>query len=359
MSNCKEKRKIFTLLFLALCLVFSAGCSRASRPVPESRLEQAAPYRPAAAAFYVNGRGPGASYDSFYRYKDHIREISPLWYYVHPDGSLEEEMDQEAFQLARDSGIKVIPLAAFSSNKSSAVLTDPGAMEAAIANISRVVRERGYDGMNIDFEIVSWAGDHQAEREGLTRFAVRLGEEMASLGKRMDICVTPPEQPPADLAAIYDCAALSGPADRLVVMAYNYSFSGTKPGPVAPLPWVEANIKALLALGIPSEKISLGVASYGYDWLSGGTRADAAATGEVMRMIEQKDLAAEWDGPSQTPYVKYRDSQGRSREIWFENSVSAAQKFELIEKYSLAGFFLWRLGYEDELLWRTANESLR
>lgn len=349
------KYKIFTLVFLAVCLVFSAGCSRTFRSVPESRPEQAAPYRPVAAAFYVNGRGAGASYDSFCKHKDSIDEISPLWYYVNPDGSLEEEMDQEAFKLARDSGIKVIPLAAFPSNKSRAMLTDPGAGDAAVANISRVVRERGYDGINIDFEIVSWAGEYQAEKEGLTRFAARLGEEMASMGKRLYICVTPPEQPPADLAAVYDCAALSGAVDRLVVMAYNYSFSGTQPGPVAPLPWVEENIEVLLAQGIPPEKISLGAASYGYDWVSGGTQAEAVASGEVMRRIEQNGLTADWDGSSQTPYLKYRDSQGRSREIWFENSVSAAQKIKLIEKYSLAGFSLWRLGYEDEMFWQEAG----
>ena len=67
--------------------------------------------------------------------------------------------------------------------------------------------------------------------------------------------VLPPEQPPAHLAQIYDLAVLSELADRLVVMTYDYSHSGTKPGRW-PLPWVEANIKAVLQLGISPEKIS-------------------------------------------------------------------------------------------------------
>ena len=45
------------------------------------------------------------------------------------------------------------------------------ARKAAIAGIARVVGEHGYDGINIDFEIVKAAGrDYQAEREGLQSF---------------------------------------------------------------------------------------------------------------------------------------------------------------------------------------------
>lgn len=349
----RKKRYKVLLASLIVFLAFFAGCSRAFRPVPEKLPEQAAPHRPVACVFYLNGRGTGASYESFQRNRELIHEISPLWYFVREDGSLEENVDGEALRLARDGGVKVVPLVAFSSNRSSAVLTGSGAGEAAIANISRVVREHNYDGVNIDFEIVkSLDRDFKAEREGLTGFAAELGAEMDSLGKRLDICVPPPEQPPANLAAIYDHAALSGPADRLVVMTYDYSHNGTEAGPVAPLPWVEKNIEALLLLGIPSENISLGLASYGYDWPSGGTRAEAVASREVTRRIAREGLTMGWDGPSSSPFVKYRDSRGRDREIWFENSASTEQKLELIKQYRLAGFSLWRLGYEEDLFWQ-------
>ncbi|VFU14760.1 Glycoside hydrolase family 18 [anaerobic digester metagenome] len=366
MSRCKDKyerskgkyKNVLLVLFIML-LVLTSGCQRVPEPVPESLAEQAALYSPVAGAFYVNGRGAGASYGSFYSNRDLIHEVSPLWYYVREDGSLKEDVDGEALKLASDSGVKVIPLVAFLSNASSFVLKGVNAREAAIAGIARVVREHGYDGVNIDFEIVKAAGrDYQAEREGLNRFAEGLRRELDSSGKRLDICVLPPEQPPAHLAQIYDLAVLSELADRLVVMTYDYSHSGTKPGPVAPLPWVEANIKAVLQLGISPEKISLGIASYGYDWPSGATRADVVSAREVMQSIGQSVFAAEWDGPSQTPFVVYRDSRGRDREIWFENSAASEQKMELIKKYRLAGFYLWRLGYEDALFWQTVKESL-
>ncbi|MFX4262463.1 glycosyl hydrolase family 18 protein [Pelotomaculum propionicicum] len=109
---------------------------------------------------------------------------------------------------------------------------------------------------------------------------------------------------------------------------------------------------------VPTEKISLGIASYGYDWLSGGTRANVVTTLDVMQKTGHGGFTAGWDEPSRTPFVKYRDSQGRDREIWFENSAGAGHKMALVKRYRLAGFYFWRLGYEDAKFWQTVRESL-
>jgi hypothetical protein len=86
MSRCKDKyerskgkyKNVLLVLFIVL-LVLTAGCQRVPEPVPESLVEQAALHSPVAGAFYVNGRGAGASYDSFYSNRDLIHEVSPAW----------------------------------------------------------------------------------------------------------------------------------------------------------------------------------------------------------------------------------------------------------------------------------------
>jgi hypothetical protein len=86
MSRCKDKyerskgkyKNVLLVLFIML-LVLTAGCQRVPEPVPESLAEQAALYSPVAGAFYVNGRGAGASYGSFYSNRDLIHEVSPAW----------------------------------------------------------------------------------------------------------------------------------------------------------------------------------------------------------------------------------------------------------------------------------------
>jgi spore germination protein YaaH len=44
-------------------------------------------------------------------------------------------------------------------------------------------------------------------------------------------------------------------------MTYAQHTGGTTPGPVAGYPWVLACLRYVLALGVPPEKISLGLAS--------------------------------------------------------------------------------------------------
>ncbi len=121
----------------------------------------------------------------------------------------------------------------------------------------------------------------EAEKEGLSRFVAGLNEMLRPYGKRLDVCVTPPDDPPPHLARIYDHRSLAGLAHRVVLMAYDYSHPGSPPGPVYPLPWVEANIKALLAEGAPPEKITLGIAAYGYDWPAGAAGGKARPSAEI------------------------------------------------------------------------------
>jgi spore germination protein len=106
--------------------------------------------------------------DSLQEHKELIDELSPLWYRLQGNGTLDVEVNSEALALARAEGIKTIPLVALTGNKNSVVLTDPVIRKAAVANISRVVRENGYDGINLDLEMIITAGrDYSAEREGL------------------------------------------------------------------------------------------------------------------------------------------------------------------------------------------------
>jgi len=261
-------------------------------------------------------------------------------------------VDTEALKIARERGIKVLPLVALHRGASS-VLTNPPARHRALNNIARAVREKNYAGINIDIEIIKQYGkDYTPETEGITQLVAGLGELLKPEGKRVDVSVIPPVRPPSHLAPVYHYRGLAGPAQRMVLMAYDYSHPGSEPGPVAPLPWVEENIKTLLEEGVPPEKISLGIAAYGYDWPSGSTGGEARPTEEIMRLAVDRNLAVMWDRQGQVPNIKYTDSREKPREIWFENSGSAEKKIGLVKKYRLAGMSLWRLGYEDPNLWR-------
>lgn len=326
-----------------------------SRPPVQPKPDQ--PHRLVFNGFYTNGREAWASCYSLSSHRQHIDEISPLWYHVGGNGSVSGEIDPEALRLARDSGIKILPLAALSPGGRD-VLLDPGAAAKAAGRIVQIVKEGNFDGVNIDFELIKKTGyDYGAEKEGLTGFVAELKKMLSPLGKRLDVSVTPPVDPPSHLARVYDYRSLAGLADRLVLMAYDHSHPGTPPGPVAPLPWVEDNIRAILAEGAAPEKVSLGIAAYGYDWPAGSAGGRARPAAEILQAAKDGGLAVQWDQHRQTPFLKYNVAGGGPREAWFENGAAAAHKLGLAKKYRLAGISVWRLGYEDPDFWREVESS--
>jgi hypothetical protein len=48
----------------------------------------------------------GLFFHFFCDHKDYINELSPVWYRLQGDGALEENVDDEALAIARESGIK-------------------------------------------------------------------------------------------------------------------------------------------------------------------------------------------------------------------------------------------------------------
>lgn len=336
---------------LLLAWIFSAWYNRGTGPLSERLQPEETLSDLVFNGFYTNGRSPWTSYASLCNHRQYVDEISPLWYRVGGDGNLAEEVDYEALRLARENGIKVLPLAALSPGGRKALL-DPATGKRAAENIARVVIEKNYEGINIDFELTREVGkDYSTEKEGLTRFMADMQDKLKPHDKRLDISVIPPEQPPSHLAGIYDFSALADLTDRMVLMAYDYSHPRSVPGPVAPLTWAEANIKAILAKGIKPEKLSLGVAAYGYDWPSGSTGGKARPAGEILQSAGELGIKVQWDNRWSSPYLKYTDSGGRSREAWFESSRTAEEKIRLAKKYRLIGISVWRLGYEDPGLW--------
>lgn len=328
-------------MIIYAALLLSAGCAK----IPDS--QPPAFDEPIFCGFYTDSAGPFSSFASLVEQWPRIQEISPLWYYIRADGTIAEDIDQKALALAREKNIKVIPLVAFAANSSSIILIEPAARQSAVQDLIWIMRENGYDGINIDMEIVKDASrDYTPERNGLTQFIRELGEEMKPLGKRLDVCLAPPVQPPINLAPIYDYGALCGLVDRAVIMAYDRHQGGTLPGPVAPLPWVEDNIKATLTAGYSPQQLSLGIPGYGYVWPIGGTACRVAAMKDVADLMSQKGLTPGWDNEAKTPYLAYA-----GREIWFENHRSIIEKANLVQKYQLAGCAMWRLGYEDSSFW--------
>ena len=215
-------------------------------------------------------------------------------------------------------------------------------------NIVDLVQKYDFAGVNIDFELLPpWT------RNAYTAFIKQLSTEMKKINKMITISVFPKIDVPLELQGAYDYAALAPLVDRVVIMTYDKHWSTGPAGPIAPIGWVEENIKYALEY-FPADKIILGVANYGYDWANG--YGQDLASKEAMELANKTGAEIYWHDIYQTPYFYYWED-GKKHEVWFENSNSLAFKLDLVNKYNLRGIGIWRLGNETADFWKTINNK--
>jgi len=340
-------KKAAALLLCIILLAVTVGCSKAGKKPLNDR-----PARPTVVGYYANDIGGYDSLPSLKAHADLLNEIHPLWYHVNPDGSISKEINYEAINSARSNDIKIIPLVNVVPSQ-DAVLLDEAAQDRAIANLIQEVKTNNYDGLDIDFEFfpASQIKDFTVDRDQLTRFMQKFYPKMKSLGKVTYMAVLPHVGSSPQVGGVFDYGALTRDLDKVTIMTYDYDEAHGPPGPVAPFSWVESNINDAIRQGFSPEKISLGVATYGYDWPKGEVGGFSKPTTEIMKQVAMNGYQVKWSDAYQEPYYEYYDNYGNTRIVWFENEYTLQTKIDLVKKHKLAGISIWRLGYEDQMFW--------
>lgn len=327
-----------------LCAAGLVALAAVATPA-EPRAEAAA--RPVVLAYWARwGDNPQLLQD-FRRHADEMTIFSPLWHSLAADGSLRSR-DFGRAGLTREAhaaGALVVPLVT-NQGTNDAVVTDAGSRARAVAALAALVRQSGYDGVDVDFEFLA-----PGAREGLTAFVRDLSARLHAMGKIVIVSVAAKssfDESTNDFARAYDYAALGRYADYVQVMAYDQHGGWSGAGPVAGLPWVERVVDVATAQ-IPARKVLLGIAGYGYDW-GGGTVRGVTATG-ALALAARYGAPIVWDGTQQAPHFRYWTASGVRHEVWWENSWSVAFKTRLAAQRGLGGVALWSLGQEDERMW--------
>lgn len=310
------------------------------------------------AGYYVeNYFNDPTGYNALAQNLGTINMIIPFTFKVDSYGTISGNHNPKPVTLARSVGADTLAIvnniqgSNFNSNTVHRMLTSPTARTKAINGIVRVLVEKGFRGVNIDFENVP-----AKDRIYLTAFF----RELAAALRPKNLLVTASvpaktyDETKSSHSGAYDYKALAPYLDLVMVMTYDEHYSGGEPGPVASYPWVEKVIKYTMQSFSPN-KIILGLAGYGYDWsYSSGKARNYTA---IQNLIKTHNIAPKWHSVYQVPYFTYK-SWGITHQVWYENNHSTAAKMNLVKKYNLRGVALWRLGYEDPLVWRTIQQKL-
>ncbi|MFW5991791.1 MAG: glycosyl hydrolase family 18 protein [Halanaerobiaceae bacterium] len=297
---------------------------------------------------YFTG-GDNFGRQSFAAHHDLIDKVIPAWLELKSDGSLKEKStitDKDLLEKHMGKG-DIIPLLqnyGLQSNVSNSIINNHRLWPVVYCNISEYLRNRGYKRINLNLE-----GVNRELKDSFSRFVNILAGYLRRYKLELELSLPAKAMNfnNSSWSGAYDYEVLSQSVARIVIMAYDYHWSGGPPGPVAPLSWVQDVIDYAI-MKIPLEKIVLGIPCYGYKWdiehYEG--KARGLSYQQVIKTAALNKVKIEWDQESFSPYVKYNN-----HEIWFENRDSIIKKINLVREFQLNGAAFWRLGLEDTRIW--------
>ncbi|HEX3027746.1 MAG TPA: glycosyl hydrolase family 18 protein [Clostridia bacterium] len=296
-----------------------------------------------------------SSYNSMVNNTKSIDQIATVTYTADSYGTLTGTAPSDQISYANNNGIKPLALvtnsdsSGFNSSIARSILEKPTNSQTLINNLVNVVKSNGYKGVNVDFENVPYT-----DRSYYTQFISNLKNALAPLGYLTTISVPAKtaDSPTNSWNGAFDYSALGALVDEILLMTYDEHGSWSAAGPVASIGWV-TNVVNYAKTVIPSNKLLLGLAAYGYDWSSAGNKALSLKT--IDSLVATYGGAVQWDSTSQSPYYTYTDTNGAAHTIWFENSASIGYKCDLVNQNNLLGTGIWRLGLENQAFWGAIN----
>lgn len=214
--------------------------------------------------------------------------------------------------------------------------------QRVIDNLLYTVEERGYSGVDIDFEYIL-----PENRVDYAVFVGRVREVMNANGYKVSVALAPKTSAdqPGLLYEGMDYALLGANADNVFLMTYEWGYTYGPPMAVAPLNKVREVVEYALT-EIPREKILMGIPNYGYDWTlpyeRGITKARLIGNVEAVRIAAENGASIQFSDIAQSPYFTYT-KDGFSHEVWFEDVRSIQAKLNLAREYELMGVGYWNL----------------
>jgi spore germination protein YaaH/flagellar hook assembly protein FlgD len=227
--------------------------------------------------------------------------------------------------------------------------------------IAAAVRDRGVDGVNLDFEPL--AATYDAEFTALVR-TIRTELNRIHSGYQITFDTL-------GFVGNYPIAKATAPggADAVFVMGYDYRTSSSNPvGSVAPLTRsgydIRDTIVAYTARIAPS-KIILGVPYYGRAWSTTSSAhhgANRSGTKYGASTTVLYDTAADYlaehgrrydpvEGVAWTAYIRQNCTSTYGcvnswRQLYVDDAAALGAKYDLVNRYGLRGAGIWALGYD-------------
>ena len=323
-----------------------------------------------------------------FKNKDLMKEVLPFWFSLKSPTLIRNDYNTgnpswpmaDTVCLMRRAGMQIIPTMTDGTAKLvlAGYLANPTTRTTIVNSIVNLVNVNGFDGIDLDYEgfaFVDGSSTWTRTAPLWVAFIKELSVALRAKGKLLSV-TTPYLYDPRERQKgyfVYAWADIATSIDRLRIMTYDFNVA--KPGPNAPISWVDKTIRYAISI-MPSSKVYLGLPGYGRDWITAvqgkcpvsappGLKAGAKAATFLMVNAERKaaidnatpvfDATVSEATYSYTQTYNGLTADGAStscsvnRTVWYQNSRSYAERMALVAKYRLGGAALWTLGMEDQM----------
>ncbi len=268
--------------------------------------------------------------------------------------------------------------------------------------VDRTVRV-GADGLDLDWENFAFndgSSTWASTRKPLNKTVRRLANKLHEQDKLLSVTVPVGSSPLTSSGSpklgggysVFDWKQLAAKADRLNLMAYDYSFSS--PGPIGPHYWAKRAVTAAkrAVCAENAKKVIIGVPLYGKSWPTPG-RGGQAVVGkcpsgwrpnsikptfsvtalQAPELAKEKGAKISYSAKSGESTFRYTEKvpgsyskrvgaagQQRtvrkakqcavSRTVWFGNRRTVMKRAKLARRAGIGGVFAWNLAATDDAL---------
>jgi spore germination protein len=290
--------------------------------------------------------------------------LAPFSYKMGEDGSLLNLQDTNVLQAANMTNTSPLLTitneaeGSFSSDRAAAILRNPDVQDTLLSNILAKMKEKDYTGLNIDFEYV-----YPEDRENYNNFLRKAVARLHPGGYTVSTALAPKQSAGQQglLYEAHDYEAHGEIVDFVVIMTYEWGWSGGRPWAIAPISEVR-KVLDYAVTAIPRDKILMGVPLYGRDWRIPwvqGTYARTVSPKGAVDLAAQQGVNIQFDTTYQSPFFRYTDADGQQHEVWFEDARSVQAKYDTVKEYGLRGVSFWTLGPSFPQNWPVLHNNFR
>lgn len=291
---------------------------------------------------------------SYTSLSDHINKLDiiiPEFFFLSPKAdTLQSRIDQDVIKIVKKHHKKLIASVKnyinnnWDGNAVHGIINSPKRRTAFIHNLLFLLQKHHLDGVNIDFEELVETSD-----EPLIAFQKELYETLHQKGYLVTQDISPDNDD-------YNVKELAKYNDYIFLMAYDQHTELSNAGDISHQEWVEEKLDKICSQ-IPSSKVILAIAGYGFDWPEDGVGTNVTYQTAISNAQQYKSKVL-FDASSGNLHYNYVDNHKVKHSVYFTDAATNFNIMRMADDWKVGGVGLWRLGSEDPRLWKFIRKDL-